>query len=147
MAFYASCIFFFSCAEMSIPPVSPQSFVATPFDYLIVGGGTAGLVLASRLTENLRITVGVLEAGPAVLDSPAIRVPGRYGETLGTDLDWQFETVPQPRLADRKLPWPRGKLLGGTSALNFMTWNRPSREDLDAWEALGNKGWGWDSML
>ena len=74
-------------------------------------------------------------------------MPGRFGETLGSDYDWQFESTPQPGLNGRSLPWPRGRVLGGTSALNFMTWNRGCREDYDAWEKLGAEGWGWDGLL
>ncbi|KAI4129768.1 MAG: hypothetical protein LQ338_002078 [Usnochroma carphineum] len=128
-------------------PTSLDIFLSTKFTHLVVGGGTAGLVVAARLAENNSITVGVLEAGHAAYDHPGINVPGRFGETLGTDYDWQFATVPQPGLNGRSLPWPRGKVLGGTSALNFMTWNRACKEDYDAWEALGNQGWGWESML
>ena len=132
---------------MSIPAISAEDFTSRNFDYLIVGGGTAGLCVAARLSEDPSITVGVLEAGSARFDEQSINVPGRYGEGIGTPFDWQYETTPQPVLRGRRLPWPRGKILGGTSALNFMTWNRPNREDLDAWADLGNKGWGWDDVL
>ncbi|KAF2466181.1 putative choline dehydrogenase [Lindgomyces ingoldianus] len=131
------------------PSITPSTFSTTRFDYLIVGGGTAGLVVAARLSEarGSSITVGVLEAGPKSLDDPLINVPGRFGESLGGQYDWRFETVPQPGLNGRRLLWPRGRVLGGTSALNFMTWTRGNREDYDAWEELGNEGWGWDGML
>jgi choline dehydrogenase-like flavoprotein len=129
------------------PPVAPLSFCSHFFDYLIIGGGTAGLVVAARLSENPNITVGVIEAGPAAFDEPLINIPGKFGESLGSKYDWQFETIPQPGIGGRKLSFPRGKVLGGTSALNFMTWNRGNREDYDAWEELGNEGWGWDSLL
>lgn len=124
-----------------------DSFLAQPFTHIIVGGGTAGLVVAARLSENASLTVGVLEAGPAAFDEARINVPGRLGETLFSEYDWQFETTPQPGLNGRTLPWNRGKVLGGSSALNFMMWNRGNREDYDAWEALGNEGWGWEGML
>ena len=124
-----------------------SDFTLRNFDYLIVGGGTAGLAVAARLSEDAAVSVGVLEAGPAVVNEPTIDVPGRFGETVGSIYDWQFRTTPQAALSGRELPWARGKLLGGSSALNFMTWNRPNKEDLDAWETLGNKGWGWDAML
>jgi choline dehydrogenase-like flavoprotein len=132
--------------------VTVDDFVKTAFDFLVVGGGTAGLAVAARLSEDPRLTVGVLEAGPGALDDgddddDAINIPGCYGQALGTARDWQFETVPQPGLGGRTLSWPRGKTLGGTSALNFMTWNRASREDYDAWKNLGNGGWGWDDLL
>ncbi|PLN85039.1 putative choline dehydrogenase [Aspergillus taichungensis] len=121
-------------------------FSQSSFDYLIVGGGTAGLALAARLSEQSQWHIGVIEAGPAALDDPVINVPGRYGEALGGPYDWQFETIAQPGLNGRALAWPRGKVLGGTSALNLMAWNRGHREDYDAWEELGNEGWGWDGL-
>lgn len=128
-------------------PSDINVFLSTKFTHLVIGGGTAGLVVATRLSEHQELVVGVLEAGEPAYDEPGINVPGRFGETLGTDYDWQFATVPQPGLNGRALPWPRGKVLGGTSALNLMTWNRGCREDYDAWEELGCKGWGWEGLL
>ena len=136
-----------STTEATRIDIEPVFFCSQPFDYLIIGGGTAGLVVAARLSENPDIKVGVLEAGPAAFDEPLINIPGRFGESLGTKYDWKFETAPQAGIGGRKLPWARGKVLGGSSALNFMTWNRGCREDYDTWEALGNEGWGWDSLL
>jgi len=123
-----------------------QEFCETPFDYLIVGGGTAGLVVASRLSEKNNVKVGVIEAGPPVFGEPTVDVPGRMGQTIGTQYDWAFETIPQPGLHGRSLPWPRGKMLGGTSAMNFLVWNRAAREDYDAWASLGNPGWDWAGL-
>ena len=132
---------------MTMPSITAADFAKCRFDFLVVGGGTAGLALASRLSENSNLTVGILEAGPAAFNHDAIDIPGKYGQTLGSDLDWQFETTPQCGLGGRTLAWPRGKVLGGTSALNFMTWNRANKEDYDAWEELGNRGWGWNDLL
>ena len=132
---------------MSIPRVSPEAFANETFDYIIVGGGTAGLAVAARLSEKSQLKIGVLEAGPAALDDPLMYVPGRYGQALGTRFDWNFETTQQTALNSRRLPWGRGKVLGGTSAMNCLLWTRPSRNDLDALEKLGNKGWGWDEIL
>lgn len=118
---------------MTTSPRHASEFAKKNFDFLIIGGGTAGLVVAARLSENPGLTIGVLEAGEAVLDEDVnIDIPAHYGNSLGTGLDWQFETTSQPGLGGRTLPWPRGKVLGGTSALNFMTWNRASRQDYDA---------------
>lgn len=117
------------------------------FDWLVIGGGTAGLAVASRLSEIPGAQVGVLEAGPCVQGNEDVDIPGKFGSTLGSHLDWQFETVPQPGLGGRGLAWPRGRCLGGTSLLNFMTWNRASKEDYDAWEELGCEGWGWEGVL
>lgn len=126
-----------------------QDFAKIAFDYIVVGGGTAGLAVAARLSEDPQINVGVIEAGPSALNrgDAAITVPGRYGESIGSDYDWKFATSPQAGLNGRSLPWPRGRVLGGTSALNFMAWNRGHRKDYDAWEKLGNPGWGWEDLL
>lgn len=133
-----------------MPPsrTNARDFARRQFDWLVIGGGTAGLAVASRLSENPNFQVGVLEAGPYYIQgNEDVDIPGKFGSTLGTDLDWQFETIPQLSLGGRSLPWPRGKCLGGTSLLNFMTWNRASRQDYDAWEELGCEGWGWDAVL
>ncbi|MCJ1266941.1 hypothetical protein MMC22_006826 [Lobaria immixta] len=124
-----------------------ETFLDHRFTHLIIGGGTAGLVVAARISENPDLTVGVLEAGPAAFDERRINVPGRFGESLGSEYDWKFETVAQSGVNGRTSPWARGRVLGGSSALNFMTWNRGNREDYDAWEELGNEGWGWDGLL
>jgi choline dehydrogenase-like flavoprotein len=119
-------------------------------DYIIIGGGTAGLAVAARLSEDTKVQVAVIEAGPSALhreDNGTINIPGRYGETIGSEYDWQFKTTSQPGLGGRSLPWPRGRVLGGTSALNFMAWNRGHRDDYDAWVTLGNSGWGWEDLL
>lgn len=136
-----------SSRDTGVPDIDPSAFSTTRFDYLIVGGGTAALVIASRLSAIPTITVGVVEAGPKSLNDPLITVPGRCGEAIGGQYDWQFETTPQPMLNGRSLPWPRGRVIGGTSALNFMVWMRGNRKDYDAWEELGNTGWGWEGML
>ena len=124
-----------------------EYFLSQKFTHIIIGGGTAGLVLARRLTDHPELRVGILEAGPTAYDDPRINVPGRFGETLGSELDWQFATTEQSGLGGRSLPFPRGKVLGGTSALNFMAWTRGCKEDYDAWRDLGNEGWGWDEIL
>ncbi|KJZ77684.1 hypothetical protein HIM_02861 [Hirsutella minnesotensis 3608] len=145
-----------AAASVSAPPsppltpcrISGDGFAGLSFDLLIVGGGTAGLAVASRLAAGAPgLTVGVIEVGAVSQNEDEIDIPAYYGRALGGRYDWGFETVPQGGLGGRTLPWPRGKVLGGTSALNYMTWNRASRADYDAWEALGNPGWGWDGLL
>ncbi|SPJ78300.1 related to alcohol oxidase [Fusarium torulosum] len=125
-----------------------EEFSHLSFDFIVIGGGTAGLAIAARLAEaDASYTIGVIEAGGLIQDDPDISIPGHYGRSLGGSYDWHLETVPQQGLGNRKLPWPRGKALGGTSALNYMAWNRASKDDYDAWEALGNPGWGWEGLL
>jgi len=127
--------------------LSAEDFAKKPFDFVIIGGGTAGLAVAARLSEHVGLTVGVLEAGSTAAGDGTVEFPGLAGQALGGDLDWKFETVPQPGLGGRAVPWARGKVLGGSSALNYMTWNRASRQDYDDWRDLGNDGWGWDDLL
>lgn len=132
---------------MSPSGTSADDFSRCPFDFLVIGGGTAGLAVAARLSENADLKVGVLEAGSAIEGDENIDTPGWFGNSIGASYDWQFETIPQVELRGRSLQWPRGKCLGGTSLLNFMTWNRASKQDYNAWEKLGCEGWGWDEML
>jgi choline dehydrogenase-like flavoprotein len=117
------------------------------FDYVVVGGGSAGCVVASRLSEAAKTTVCLLEAGGAgdswVVKAPigiAIMVPSRKN-------NWAFETVPQPGLNGRRGYQPRGKALGGSSAINAMVYIRGHRSDYDGWAALGNSGWAYDDVL
>ncbi|KAM0193359.1 hypothetical protein ACHAPA_004453 [Fusarium lateritium] len=126
--------------------------VATPsqqaYDYIVVGGGTAGVAVAARLSEGLpSSSILLIEAGPAVWDEPKINIPGMKGTTLGTKYDWNFTTTPQPGANNRVLPVNRGKVLGGSSALNLMTYDRAAAAEYDSWEALGNAGWNWKTMI
>ncbi|TFY63799.1 hypothetical protein EVJ58_g3033 [Rhodofomes roseus] len=114
------------------------------FDYVIVGGGTAGLTIAARLLENTDSSLLVLEGGAPNLDDPKILLGGGWGSTFGdTKYDWAFMTTPQKHCNDRQLLWSRGKGLGGSSAINFYAWIKPPAADVDAWEELGNPGWNW----
>ena len=128
--------------------VDPASFAATYFDYLIAGGGTAGLTLAARLTENPNIIVGVIEAGLDRTDDPNVLTPG-FAPTMWTnpDYDWIFDTVPQTHGNNRVVNHPRGKQIGGSSAINLNYWTHASQQDIDDWGRLGNPGWSWDELF
>ncbi|KAG8528668.1 uncharacterized protein KY384_006355 [Bacidia gigantensis] len=127
--------------------IAPAAFAAINFDYLIVGGGTAGLTIATRLSENANFQVGVIEAGGDHTEDPLILTPGLALSTLNNPLyDWAFETTPQVHANGRVIGHPRGKQLGGSSAINYLYWTHASRLDIDDWGKLGNKGWSWDEL-
>jgi choline dehydrogenase len=117
------------------------------YDYIIVGAGSAGCVLANRLTADGRYTVLLLEAGPP--DTyPWIHVPIGYAKTMfDPRFNWCFYTEPDPGMNGRKIYWPRGKTLGGSSSINGLIYVRGQREDYDRWAAEGNTGWSYDQVL
>lgn len=119
----------------------------TPFDYVIVGAGSAGCVLANRLSANGRHTVLLLEAGPR--DTyPWIHIPIGYAKTMfHPTVNWGFYTEPEPTMNGRKVYWPRGRTLGGSSAINGLIAIRGHPEDYDAWAAAGNAGWSYADVL
>ena len=120
---------------------------AGAFDYVIVGGGTAGCVLANRLSADARNRVLMLEAGPRDR-SPWIHLPIGYGKTMfHKKLNWGFYTEPEPTMNGRRIYWPRGRTLGGSSSINGLIFVRGQREDYDHWAALGNGGWSWNDVL
>ncbi|MGJ7521897.1 GMC family oxidoreductase [Variovorax sp. LT1P1] len=117
------------------------------FDYIVVGAGSAGCVLAGRLSEDPATRVLLLEAGPRDT-SPWIHLPIGYGKTMWSPVvNWRFETDPDPNMNGRRIYWPRGKTLGGCSSINGLIYIRGQREDYDHWAALGNQGWGYDDVL
>lgn len=116
------------------------------FDYIIIGAGAAGCVLANRLTEDPACRVLLLEAGGED-DDPAIRVPAFYGRLQDSPCDWADRTVPQPHLNGRRLYVPQGRVLGGSSSINYMIYIRGNRGDFDEWCRLGNEGWCYDDVL
>lgn len=117
------------------------------YDVLIIGAGSAGSVLANRLTADTSRSVVVVEAGGRVTD-PDMRAPGRWPFNYGKPWDWAFETTSQPGLAGRSLEWPRGKGLGGSSIMHAMAHMRGCRADFDRWVDLtGDSRWSWESLL
>jgi len=117
------------------------------YDYIIVGAGSAGCVLAGRLSEDPRTKVLLLEAGPPDR-SFWIHLPIGYGKTMwDRRINWCFETDPDPNMNGRRIYWPRGKTLGGSSSINGLIYIRGQREDYDHWAASGNPGWSYDEVL
>ena len=117
------------------------------FDYIIVGAGSAGCVLANRLSENGKYTVCLLEAGPKD-NSFWIHLPIGYGKTMWDPIyNWKFNTEPDPGMNNRSIYWPRGRGLGGSSSINGLIFIRGQKEDYDSWSDQGNKEWGWNQVL
>jgi len=117
------------------------------YDYIIVGAGSAGCVLAHRLSADPAIRVLLLEAGPRDWN-PFIHMPAGLAKLVNfKSLNWNYQTEPEPALNNRRLYWPRGKVLGGSSSINAMCYSRGHRSDYDDWAALGNPGWDWNEVL
>ncbi|KAF9803646.1 hypothetical protein IEO21_09606 [Rhodonia placenta] len=116
------------------------------YDYVIVGGGTAGCVLASRLSEDPNVTVLLLEAGKSHEGILPSRIPLSFTKLLNSEFDWKFSTTPQEKLDGRRIAWARGRVLGGSSTINAVIYHRCAPEDYDAWEKQGATGWGYETM-
>ncbi len=117
------------------------------YDYIIVGAGSAGCVLANRLTEDPATSVLLLEAGGNDETVPDIHDPTKAHELAHTAVDWAYATEEEAHLNNRKIFWPRGKVLGGSSSINYMAYVRGNRHDFDQWQALGNDGWSYADVL
>ncbi|XP_077979895.1 alcohol dehydrogenase [acceptor]-like [Glandiceps talaboti] len=120
------------------------------YDYAIIGAGSAGCVLANRLSVDKNTSVLLIEAG--LEDTrPSIDIPVEVGNLVGTEIDWMYKTVPQQNAClafkDHRCFWNKGKVLGGSSSINYMTYIRGATEDYDSWASLGAEGWGFDDVL
>ncbi|HKF62400.1 MAG TPA: GMC family oxidoreductase N-terminal domain-containing protein [Dongiaceae bacterium] len=115
-------------------------------DFIIIGSGTAGSVLAARLSEDPALRVCLLEAGAGATD-PRIADPLAWPALQGSSIDWGYATLPQRHTAGRIHAWPRGRVLGGSSAINAMAHVRGHPADFDAWVAAGCRGWGYADLL
>ncbi|KAF9872915.1 aryl-alcohol dehydrogenase [Colletotrichum karsti] len=121
--------------------------IRTHYDYIIVGGGTSGLVVAKRLSADQKLAILVIEAGADRTDDPRVFTPGLMNDMYGNaDFEWLISGVPQPQLNGRTLVHPVGRTWGGSSAINMCCVVYPSRANFDSWAALGNTGWDWNAM-
>ena len=120
--------------------------MADHFDYVIVGAGSAGCVLAARLSEDPAVQVLLIEAGSPDT-AMEIHVPAGFPKLYKSKWDWDFQTDPEPQLDGRTVYLPRGRMLGGSSSMNAMIYIRGNRLDYDEWEGLGLEGWGWADVL
>ena len=118
----------------------------TQYDYIVIGAGSAGCVVANRLTENPETMVLLLEAGNPDT-KPEIQIPLQCTHLPGTEVDWGYFSEPEPYLNDRKVFCPRGKVLGGSSAINFLLYIRGNLHDYDHWQSLGNPSWSYQDVL
>ncbi|KAI1873534.1 hypothetical protein JX265_005156 [Neoarthrinium moseri] len=120
--------------------------VAKKYDFVVVGGGTAGLVLANRLSEDSNVSVLVLEAGRDLTSDPRVTTPALFPTLLGTDADWNTVTEPQLALNGKTVSIPHGHVLGGSSAINGQALVANAKVNIDAWGGLGNPGWSWETL-
>lgn len=115
------------------------------FDYIVVGAGSAGAVVAARLSEDPSVTVLLLEAGGEDTNQ-LISIPAGFSQLFKSEVDWNYETTAQPGLDGRTVYWPRGKVLGGSSSINAMMWVRGYQADYENWGRLAGPEWGWEAM-
>ncbi|PVH71499.1 GMC oxidoreductase [Cadophora sp. DSE1049] len=139
----------FASAHPTFPGVSyTQADELLPsYDYVIVGAGASGLTVANRLSEHSDVTVLVIEAGDFDAQEDFVTIPGLAGGAIGTKYDWNLTYAATEAVGNRSIPIPLGKVVGGSTKLNRMVFDRGSKCDYDRWEALGNEDWGFDDLL
>lgn len=129
----------------------PDIKLNSTYDYIIVGAGSAGAVLANRLSEDSSVSVLLIEAGGDDAENPNISIPLAFGSTQLGPEDWQYQTVPQKYslfgMKDARDNWPRGRVLGGSSCLNAMLYVRGNKEDYNSWSSEGCDGWSYKDVL
>ncbi|KAL4888773.1 alcohol oxidase [Aspergillus ambiguus] len=135
-------------SALSLAATGPWSnSISTKYDYIVVGGGTSGLAVANRLSEDLNVNVLIIEAGDSVLNNPNVTNVDGFGYAFGTDIDWQYKSTNQTYGGNLSQVLRAGKALGGTSAINGMCYTRAEDVQIDAWEAIGNEGWTWENLF
>ena len=127
--------------------VERGKILARSYDYVIVGAGSAGCVVARRLLDGTDATVLLLEAGGPVEDIKSLSNPPQWIENIGSRYDWSYHYEPSPLVDHRSLPLALGKVLGGSGSINAMVWTRGHRADYDGWAEAGNAGWDFNSVL
>ncbi|CZR66327.1 related to alcohol oxidase [Phialocephala subalpina] len=135
-------IFFFVSAT-----VSSSSAWLDEYDFIIVGGGPAGLTVANRLSELPHITVALIEAGGDASTNPNVTSVDGFTTALGTSIDWQYTSTNQSHAAGQTIAYHSGKALGGTTTINGMTYVRAEKSQIDSWGEIGNPGWSWDDLF
>ncbi|EAW11610.1 GMC family oxidoreductase [Aspergillus clavatus NRRL 1] len=120
--------------------------VALATDFLIVGGGTTGLLIANRLSSNPQHTITIIDPGPDTRTNPNVTDPTRWLRNANSGIDWAYPILPQEHASNRTLQYTAGRILGGTSMINGMTYLRADAAEIDAWETLGATGWNWESL-
>jgi choline dehydrogenase len=124
-----------------------QAQAQPPFDFVVIGTGSAGSVVAHGLSSDPKVRVLVLEAGGPTSADPAVATPARWVSLIGSPYDWNYETEPEPGLGGRRLRWPRGRGFGGSSAINAMAYVRGHRASFDAWAAAAGDRWSYRAVL